>query len=474
MPVAIHVRTPWRPLALVVASSVVLLAVGPGRVTGADDARRRAEERRQARAEVSLARSRFATTTTLPADPVLAAAHRLVDERSPAALAEVAAAMAATGDPGWVPFLVDLVRVVATPETVAPLARALAILTGEPVPPPEDVYRVFGDWYYREAPAPAAGYVEWKARLYGTLDVRFAKVLRPASPEVAARLQWGGVRFGGIPELEEPRVVVDPPWLADDELVFGAVVGGEARAYPLRIVDRHELVDDVLGGEPVVLADCTLCRTGALFSRRVGERVLRFRTSGLLWNSNKVMVDDTTRTLWVQLSGEAVAGPLEGAVLTRLALETATAADWLAEHPGSGVVDMPTGTGFDYTPGAAYAEYLADPERWYPAFVSGTGPPDKTLVATVEVDGYPLAVVVDALAASGPRWLTVGGQAVFAVPTAVDVRFYGGGGPDEVVDVDAARAVLADGSSLPRLQSGRSFWFAWFSAHPDTSLWPDS
>jgi hypothetical protein len=205
-------------------------------------------------------------------------------------------------------------------------------------------------------------------------------------------------------------------------------------------------------------------------------------------NSNKVMVDIETDTLWNQLTGEAIAGSLKGTVLDRFPITVTTYGEWIAEHPDTAVLDIPgraSGSrqrnqivgGYSYEPGDAYAEYYASPDVWWPTAEVPDVFADKDLIATLDLDSEQLAVGVDALAAAGPQAFTVAGQMVVAVPTNGGARFYGepdGGGVLVLVVEDAGEdtLVLADGSELARLQSGHSFWFAWYANFPDTAWWP--
>lgn len=412
----------------------------------------------------------------------------------------LAVAMGESGDPAWVPYLIDMLRMYGVGGVVEPIAASLASLTGEPVS--DDVrliYATYGRWLHAEEPIPYdppgsdQGYIAWKSVLYSQADLEFAKLIfQIDDPILASQIQWGGVRRGGIPELNAPITVsvAEADWMTDDELTFGAVVNGEVRAYPHRILDHHEMANDTLGGEPVALANCTLCRTGILFSRRVGDRILIFQSSGLLWNSNKVMVDIETDTLWNQLTGEAIAGLLKGTVLDRFPITVTTYGEWIAEHPDTAVLDIPGrastsrggneitgGANYSYEPGDAYAEYYASPNVFWPAAEVPDVFADKDLMATLDLDGEQLAVGVDALGAAGPQVFTVAGQTVVVVPTDGGARFYrgpDGGGVLVLVVEDAGEdtLVLADGSELVRLQSGHSFWFAWYANFPDTASWP--
>jgi hypothetical protein len=268
-----------------------------------------------------------------------------------------------------------------------------------------------------------------------------------------------------------------------DELTFGAEINGQARAYPHRILDHHELANDTLGGEPVALVNCTLCRTGVLYSREVGGRVLDFITSGLLHNSNKVMMDRQTQTLWFQLSGEAISGELAGTVLERHPMTVALYGDWIAEHPASDVVAIPTGYAYSYEPGGAYAEYYGTPDLWFPTYDVPDVFAAKDEVATVDLDGEQLAVLVEALVAAGPQVIPLGDATLAVIPTGAGARFYSipAANADldagtlvsllESADIGEARIEVA-GEDWPRIISAQSFWFAWFANYPATTWWP--
>jgi hypothetical protein len=388
-----------------------------------------------------------------------------------------------TGDPRWVPFLLDLLRVQGDPGGT--IVTALSHLTRLEAPAdPTAAYVTFGTWMLDASPDPGSGYVPWKASLYGRIDTAFVPMLEQiADPVLASQLQWGGIPVGGIPELNDPRHIpaARATFVTPEELVFGTVLDGVARAYPLRILDVHELANDHIGDEPVALANCPLCRSGILFSRRVGDAVLDFRTSGLLLNSNKVMVDSQTGSLWQQLSGTALAGPLRGAQLDSHPLALTTWSTWLADHPHTEILDLPVRTdravagGPTYEPGDAYGTYYASGGLWFPAPATPGALPPRTLVGTLELGEATLAVDLQALEDRGPTVLSVGATSVVAVPHGGGVRFYEGdpGAIPAGAVPGESQLTLPDGTALPRLSSGVSYWFAWYSIHPDGAWWPE-
>lgn len=383
------------------------------------------------------------------------------------AVAFVVAARAA-GDARYGPHLLDLVRVGYSSAAADQAFDGLAELSGiARTGRTTEEYLTYGQWVLEEAPEAAPGYAAFKAALYYQVDDEFVPLLlQVTDARVLAGLQWGGVGVGAIGELNDPRrIPIDAPaWAQPDEAVFAMVGGGgTALVYPERILARHELANDVLDGVPVSVSFCTLCRASRLFDRRVEGRTLTFRTSGLLLNSNKVMVDNETSSLWTQLTGQAIAGPLTGAQLTELPIETTTWADWQARHPDAVVVDKPAPTlidpetgspvGYDYQPDAALAPYYASDQLWYPVLATPDVFALKETVATLALDGAYLAVGIAALAEVGSVELSVGERRVVASASPRGVRF-------------------TDAESGAALSSGQSFWFAWYGLHPDTTWWP--
>lgn len=453
------------------------------------------------------------SSTTAPAEP--SPGEPVGGERAEieAALAEIgpvttvsqaAAVVAVVGsgtEPDLVPYVYDVARLSGA-DVFGEAMETMARITGESAP--ADDFRTrslfFGNWIMRNDPDPGPAYIVWKAALFGNIDEEFDPLISSVDDAITAtRLQWGGVLRGGIPELNDAETisVAEADYMVDDEVVFGAVVNGEARAYPVRILGHHELANDTLAGEPVALVYCTLCRTPVFYSREVAGRVLDFETSGLLLNSNKVMVDVQTDTLWNQLTGEAFAGPLTGEKLEILPMTVTTWADWTDRHPDTDVQKVPnldvdpalanlnpTG-GYSYQPGDAYADYYASSELWFPSFEVPEDFAEKDEVVTLDFLRSRMAVGLQALSEAGALVTTVGDRPVVFVASGNGARVFEGAEGLEVVDgsvlfegsavsVDEDVLTLPDGTELPRLVSGQSFWFAWYGNFPDTGWWPRS
>jgi len=165
-------------------------------------------------------------------------------------------------------------------------------------------------------------------------------------------IRSGGPPPDGIPPIDEPKFqsVADVDWLVPGDPVISVSVDGETRAYPLRILVWHEIVNDRIAGVPVVVTYCPLCNTGIAFRRPLttdGE-LLDFGTSGKLYRSNLLMYDRQTESLWPQAQGEAVVGPLTGTKLEFLATQTVAWRDWADEHPSGLVLSRDTGVDRPY------------------------------------------------------------------------------------------------------------------------------
>jgi hypothetical protein len=148
---------------------------------------------------------------------------------------------------------------------------------------------------------PAQWQSEWPDTDFTRHSVAFDEILS------------GGPPKDGIPSIDDPSFVpVAEAPLPDQEPVIGLTIGDDARAYPLRILIWHEIVNDVVGGVPVAVTFCPLCNTGLVFDRRLDGQVLEFGTTGKLRNSDLVMYDRTTESWWQQFLGEAIVGELTG------------------------------------------------------------------------------------------------------------------------------------------------------------------
>ena len=127
----------------------------------------------------------------------------------------------------------------------------------------------------------------------------------PQPPVNPANIVGGGPPPDGIPAIGQPRFLraAQVNFLSASEPVLALQIGADARAYLVQILIWHEIVNDTVGGVPVAVTYCPLCNSAIAYDRRVAGRVLSFGTSGRLYDSNLVMYDRQTQSLWVQFTG---------------------------------------------------------------------------------------------------------------------------------------------------------------------------
>ncbi len=165
----------------------------------------------------------------------------------------------------------------------------------------------------------------------------------------ASAIQRGGPPRDGIPSIDSPNfVLAKDARLRDDDRILGVAIEGIARAYPVKVLNWHEVVNDRFGGRGVVVTYCPLCGTGMAFEAQVGAQAASFGVSGLLYNSDVLLYDRGTLSLWSQILQTAVAGPLKGTRLRTVALTHTSWADWRSRHPGTQVLSTQTGFARDY------------------------------------------------------------------------------------------------------------------------------
>ncbi|MCP4167833.1 MAG: DUF3179 domain-containing protein [Chloroflexi bacterium] len=176
----------------------------------------------------------------------------------------------------------------------------------------------------------------------------------------------GGPPRDGIPSIDNPTFVeldAATSWLAENEPVIALEINGEARAYPIQILTWHEIVNDSVGDVPVAVTFCPLCNSAITFDRRFQDQVFEFGTSGLLRNSDLIMYDRTTESLWQQFTGEGVVGELAGEMLTFIPTSLISFADFRDAYPEGTVLSQDTGFGRSYgqNPYAGYDDINQSP-----------------------------------------------------------------------------------------------------------------
>jgi hypothetical protein len=228
---------------------------------------------------------------------------------------------------------------------------------------------------------------------------------------------------------------------------------GITRAYPLRILVQHEIVNDQLESRDIAVTYCPLCGSAMVFDRDIAGRRLTFGVSGLLYQSDVLMYDRQTQSLWSQLATKSVAGSLVNTELKWLASEQLTFAAWEEKYPTGQVLTLVTGFQRDYTK-SPYAGYETSPKTAFPVPFRRPELPIKSWIIGVVVNGFPEAYPVSALPPAQSVVDTVNGLTV-----------------EVMYDPETRLATVKDVQSGIPLPSTVVYWFAWQAFYPQTGLW---
>lgn len=299
-----------------------------------------------------------------------------------------------------------------------------------------------------------------------------------------------------------PGETFEPPTLTDSDTVVGVDVGGVARAYPLAVLTWHEVVNDTLptpdGDLPLLVTYCPLCRSAVVADRTVEGSVTRFGVSGYLYESDLVMYDTATDSLWSQVLARAIRGPRTGARLTLRPNTLATWGEWRSAHPDTDVLLPPPAS--NTIVGRVTHDYDQDPYSGYgqrtvvsvgvPDDIDTRIPPNVTVLGVAHggtARAYPADRVADAgvvndRVAGLPVVVTTtrGGEPV-AYVRRIDGRTYRFFGDGNALVAARSRWDPTSGRALDGPHAGTKlrrandrspmFWFAWAGFYPESEIW---
>jgi hypothetical protein len=265
----------------------------------------------------------------------------------------------------------------------------------------------------------------------------------------------GGPPKDGIPSIDNPEFVTveeADEWIQDNELVLAFIYKDEKRVYPLQIMVWHEIVNDFVAGDPILITYCPLCGSGIAYERTINGEAVEFGTSGKLYNSNLVMYDRKTDSYWAQIGGNAIVGELTGMQLTPISVDTVVWRDWKAAHPDSLVLSQ--NTGFSRAYGRdPYGNYYEDSTLFFDVENQDNSVHPKTVVFGIEVDGIFKAYREDDLEEAGVVEDVVNGVKLKVERDSAGIV--------KITNVDTGEEIVKE----------RNFWFSWYAFHPDTLLY---
>lgn len=269
------------------------------------------------------------------------------------------------------------------------------------------------------------------------------------------QIRRGGVPRDGIPSIDNPKFIAadDAEFLRNKDRILGVFRNGFAKAYPIKILDYHEIVNDQFGDEAIVVSYCPLCYTGMVFSASAADFNFTFGVSGLLYNSDVLLYDRQSGSLWSQILSRAITGPLKGVKLTPLPASHTTWLDWSTRYPETLVLSRDTGFRRDYRR-SPYLDYARSGQLMFPVENTSKEYRNKELVLGITVDGDTKAYPFEELEKN------------------MQERFDDSIGSKTVTiewneSEDFARILDDNGQEIP---SVIAYWFAWYAFHPDTEI----
>ncbi len=265
--------------------------------------------------------------------------------------------------------------------------------------------------------------------------------------------------FGGkdcIPSVDKPKFenAKKATWLQDEDLIFAVDYKGVQRAYPQRIMNWHEIVNDKIAGDPIVVTFCPLCGSALAFERKVNGVITEFGVSGKLHNSDLVMYDRYEGNLWQQITGEAIVGEAarRDEKLKQIPIITTTWGDWKKEYSKTEVLSRDTGHVRDYD-AYPYGTYEQDNELYFGVKNLNKKLQIKTVVYGIEVNGFSKAYPENVFDKQSIISDSVGGIPIRLEKTKE--------GKIEAINIQNQEEIIPI----------RLFWFAWAAFHPNTELY---
>jgi hypothetical protein len=269
------------------------------------------------------------------------------------------------------------------------------------------------------------------------------------------KLMKGGPPKDGIPSIDNPKYVTvsdADEWIQDNELVLAIIYKNIKRVYPFQILVWHEIVNDVIAGDPILITYCPLCGSGIAYERNIDGEAVEFGTTGMLYNSNLVMYDRKTDTYWTQIDGKAIIGELTGRELKEISIDTVTWGEWKEAHPDSEILSQETGYIRSYGKDP-YGNYYEDSFVMFPVENIDRRIHPKTVIFGIEVDSKYKAYKEVDLKEMGTIEDMVNNVRIRLTRNEAGIV--------RIINLDTGEEIVKE----------RDFWFAWYAFHPDTLVY---
>jgi hypothetical protein len=266
----------------------------------------------------------------------------------------------------------------------------------------------------------------------------------------------GGPAKDGIPAIDRPAFIDarNADFLQDSDRILGVELDGVAKAYPIKILNWHEIVNDSIADTAYTITYCPLCGTGMAFDRDINEQTLSFGVSGLLYNSDVLLYDRESESLWSQIMARAVTGKYKGTILRPIALRHTTWSDWKRLHPATLVLSTETGYTRQYKRDP-YEGYQDSAGTYFPVMHQAPARyhPKERVLGLALGDTHKAYPFIELNRNNSSRFSdSINGETFIVHWNEKEQSGY-----------------LTDekGEIIPAIQA---YWFAWYAFHPDTKI----
>lgn len=261
----------------------------------------------------------------------------------------------------------------------------------------------------------------------------------------------------GIPSIDKPKFISvkkADQFMRDEDMGIAVSVAGIDRFYPSRILVWHEIVNDIIGKQPVLVTFCPLCGTGIVFESIVKGKRTEFSVSGKLWNSNLLMYDRQTKSYWSQILGKAVVGEMTGTKLKLLPHQNVLWEYWKKKYPLGQVLSRETGYHRDYSK-SPYGNYARNKRIYFPVDNKDKRYHPKALTFGIEVKGkYKVYPVIELEKSDSPFADQLAG-------VEIKVTFHKKNKTIYFKRLDTKTKIVPF----------YGFWFAWIAVHPKSEVY---
>ena len=266
----------------------------------------------------------------------------------------------------------------------------------------------------------------------------------------------GGPPKDGIPAINQPQFITSQQasFLSDDDRILGVSLNGISKAYPIKILNWHEIVNDHFKHQAMVITFCPLCGTGTAFFSNIDKTILTFGVSGLLYNSDVLLYDKQTESLWSQIMNKAISGQNKGKSLTAHPISHTSWKDWQTNHPNTLVLSNKTGFKRDYSKNP-YSGYGQTSQTYFPVKNSSKLFQKKEWVLGVTINGQSKAYAFSELTKSS-------GQIKDNFANQQLIINY---------NKKAKTASIMNSENKQVVVTLQSYWFAWYAFHPKTEVY---